>query len=365
MRRGKFVLLVYSILLVASLELFFRVLLISKKAQWSLLTEKQELFWKASWVSRRRQSLDVSIYYSFDRFDLTKGWISKPNLRNFPVFNGKFLNTNDKGFRGTVNHEYSRGNRPRIVVLGDSFTFGDEVSDDETYVHYLQEIYPEVEFINLGVHGYGHDQMLILLQEEGVKYGADMIMMGYLHHDNIRNLLSFRDYAKPKFEIHNNKLILTNSPVPLPEKFLEHWNWRSSRLMAVGRLIGWHFLNRGNRYNNAVKKTSSYILDEFVRTSRSVGAIPLIVSLPTPRGIDEAARFIEDYCLENKRVACTSSLFPIFKAAKRSGMPLKKRWHWDPRGNRLIAEGIYRYLRSNKGRFSIFGDLAKADAGHL
>ncbi len=55
------------------------------------------------------------------------------------------------------------------MVLADSFTFGDEVSDDETYSSYLQQALPGAENINLGVHGYGHDQMLILLMEDGIK----------------------------------------------------------------------------------------------------------------------------------------------------------------------------------------------------
>jgi hypothetical protein len=42
------------------------------------------------------------------------------------------------------------------LILGDSFTFGDEVSDNETYSYYLQQMLPHTEVINMGVHGYGH-----------------------------------------------------------------------------------------------------------------------------------------------------------------------------------------------------------------
>ena len=53
-------------------------------------------------------------------------------------------------------------------MLGDSFTFGEDVGDDETYSHHLEQLLPGTEVINLGVHGYGHDQMLIYLREEGI-----------------------------------------------------------------------------------------------------------------------------------------------------------------------------------------------------
>ena len=41
----------------------------------------------------------------------------------------------------------------RVLVFGDSLTFGDEVTDDETYVAHLQTMLPGTEVLNLGVHG--------------------------------------------------------------------------------------------------------------------------------------------------------------------------------------------------------------------
>jgi hypothetical protein len=35
------------------------------------------------------------------------------------------------------------------LILGDSFTFGDEVSDDETYSAHLQAMLPHTEIINM------------------------------------------------------------------------------------------------------------------------------------------------------------------------------------------------------------------------
>jgi len=51
------------------------------------------------------------------------------------------------------------------------------VSDNETYSYYLQKMLPNAEIINMGVHGYGHDQMLIYLEEEGVKYKPDIFII--------------------------------------------------------------------------------------------------------------------------------------------------------------------------------------------
>ena len=72
---------------------------------------------------------------------------------------------------GKTEHQYQpTPGRHRIVTLGDSYTFGDEVSDDETYSHYLERCLPDTEVMNFGLSGYGHDQMLLYLEQEGVKY---------------------------------------------------------------------------------------------------------------------------------------------------------------------------------------------------
>ena len=173
----------------------------------------EDTTWRRRWISRHTKS--VEIYYKFDTFDPTKGWISKPNLRDMKAFDNKVLNTNSRGLRG--GKEYSYGKHPntaRLLILGDSFTFGDEVSDNETYSYYLHEMIPTTEIINMGVHGYGHDQMLILIKEEGIKYKPDIVILGFLPWDMSRNMLQFRDYAKPRFVLDNNNLTITGPPVP-------------------------------------------------------------------------------------------------------------------------------------------------------
>ena len=44
---------------------------------------------------------------------------------------------------------------------------GETVSDSESYAYRLQQMLPRAEIMNLGVHGYAHDQMLILFKDKG------------------------------------------------------------------------------------------------------------------------------------------------------------------------------------------------------
>ena len=104
----------------------------------------------------------------------------------------------------------------RVLVFGDSLTFGDEVTDDETYVAHLQTMLPGTEVLNLGVHGYGHDQMLLYLKEVGARYKPDVILLGFTTIDMERNLLGFRDFMKPRFDLVRDHLVLRNTPIPEP-----------------------------------------------------------------------------------------------------------------------------------------------------
>ncbi len=148
-------------------------------------------------------------------------------MKDLPVFDGKRLSSNSRGIRGKREYAYSRQpSTTRILALGDSYTFGDEVSDHETYSSYLESSIPESEVLNLGISGYGHDQMLIDLREEGVKYKPDIVLLGFVWFDVFRNLWNFNTYAKPKFVLRDHKLILTHVPVPSPDTILREEIYR-------------------------------------------------------------------------------------------------------------------------------------------
>src|SRR5262249_1689918 len=156
--------------------------------------------WRLSFVRRHQSGESPAIFYPFDVHHPTRGWAVRPGLSRARVFNNKVLSSNSQGLRGSSEHSYEKPpGTLRILTFGDSFTFGDEVSDNETWPYYLEKLLPGSEVINFGVHGYGHDQMLLYLQEEGIKYHPDIVILGFLPFDMKRNVVSFRDYAKPRF----------------------------------------------------------------------------------------------------------------------------------------------------------------------
>jgi hypothetical protein len=302
------------------------------------------------WIKKHHGQIKNT--YAFDMYDPVRGWALRPNIRNMVVFGGKILNSNSKGIRGVEEHSYNKpSNKVRILVVGDSFIFGEDVSDNETLPHYLQQMLPHSEVLNFGVHGYGHDQMLLYLKEEGVKYNPDVVIVGVIYGDMKRNLMKFRDYAKPKFELVNKELKLTNVPVPLPESFLEKEFYRSKFYDLLIILYHKVMLHLGIEQKRAEEVTTA-ILDEMSKTIKDIGAVPVFAYLPYNREMEnveekitEREKYFFHYC-DGKGIYCVS-IRPYFAAKIKKGVVFKTSGHWDAKGNLIAAEGIKEHLLGN------------------
>lgn len=336
----------YALYLLFVVEIVLRLALSSAQITWQLGGDTQAT-WKRMWLSRH--AAGTEIYYGFDRFDERRGWASRPSLRNEQVFGDKVLNTNAAGFRGT--REYALEKQPktlRIAVLGDSFAFGDEVSDDETYPAQLQRAMRDAEVINMGVHGYGHDQMLLLFEEEGMRYRPDIVVLSFVAADVARNLLTFRDYAKPSFLLESGTLRLRGVPVPRPEHFLREHRFQPSSL-ALLEILRERFSRDPNTLRSQAHKLTAAILDRLGERCRAIEATYLLFYIPTYSEVEEptlwaAERdFFDSYCSRERRVSCASAL-PSFLDQVDRGQSFEHTGHWDAAGNQVIAESLRTHL---------------------
>jgi hypothetical protein len=281
----------------------------------------------------------------------TRGWALTPDVRNddFLQPGAKFVTSNSKGLRGTREYAYARApGKQRVLVLGDSFTFGTDVSDNETYSHYLESILLETEVLNLGVQGYGQDQMLLYLREEGIKYHPDIVVLGFVSPDIYRNLWNFFAFAKPKFVMTADGLEQTGVPVPTPEYVLAREPYRSKAIDVVSVLR--EKLRWGLGINERkARELAREILDEIVSTTRGIGAVPVLVYLPVSDEISdlndsklEHEQYLYDYCRE-RNVACLF-LRPRFAAEIENGAGLETRSHWNAGMHQVAALEIAHFL---------------------
>ncbi len=105
-------------------------------------------------------------------------------------FAGVPVKINDLGFRDT--REYALAKPPgsfRILVLGDSVTFGHGAVYETTYPYLLEQRLKtwradiNWQVWNLGVPGYNTADELAYLKEVGGRYDPDMVVVGFFPND--------------------------------------------------------------------------------------------------------------------------------------------------------------------------------------
>lgn len=351
----------YALVVAASFEAASRLAL-SSAAFFRRVSANDDPSWRLRWTSRREAGAPLA--YGYDVWHPTRGWALKPGLRDVPMGEGRRLSSNSRGVRGAREHAAAKSpGTTRIVTIGDSFTFGEDVGDEETWSSRLERMLPGAEVINLGVHGYGHDQMLVYLREEGVRYRPDVVVLGFLTGDMERNVLSFRDYAKPRFVLEDGRLSLRNSPVPPPEETLAAERWRS-KFGDLLQMLWLRYRWKSGAISEETRRITLALLDEMQAVIEAAGARPAFAYLPahgevtrTDPGMTGPERFFFSHC--RRRGVQSMYLRPFFLKAMREGTDLRAHGHWGPAEHQVAAEGIRAYL-VDKGLVPS-GDAAEGD----
>ena len=109
----------------------------------------------------------------------------KPNV----LTQGSIRVTNSHGFRDRERVFERTSPAPRILALGDSFTYGAGVAYDDIFTtileRRLQEAAPGLEVINLGVSGWDPSEEFHLLKIYGSRFQPDAVMMNFFIGNDI------------------------------------------------------------------------------------------------------------------------------------------------------------------------------------
>ena len=307
--------------------------------------------------------------------DDTLGWKGVPDGKaEFVTRNNRvWLAHNRHGFRD-IEHDTLSAEKPAIVFLGDSFTWGYEVDFDEMFANRLRSKLPRFEIFNLAHRGYGTDQALLTFKRWDERRPLEMVILMFSENDVRDNNSAFNyDKHKPKYLVHNDKLILTGVPVPKDESWMrasdEEGTPDSGRMTLTDLLYSSHFINNMRiRYKlfrehkrpdftqeNFIQgisapdhRLTSRILEELGREVLLRGGRLIVVFIPSKREIDELDASVPyqtamtGVC-ETLNIECVD-LAPhlkkaLFRTYYRQGM------HWNAHGHKVAAEALYDYLK--------------------
>ena len=160
--------------------------------------------------------------------DAMAGWSYRPGAtgefigpRPYPITYRSYVRVNSLGLRGPELTAVPPGG-VRVVVLGDSWTSGLEVEENETYSAVAagllsQRLGVPVQVVNAGVRGYGTDQAWLFYRERLKQLHPDVVLYYYtgIAGRNVTLHQMRRVFAKPAFVLGpDNTLHLIGQPAP-------------------------------------------------------------------------------------------------------------------------------------------------------
>jgi hypothetical protein len=237
---------------------------------------------------------------------------------------------NRHGFR-SLRELDEEDERERILVLGDSFGFGDGVQHEERFSNLLEELHPQWRVDNLGMTGFGPDLMLMALEEAGLLAKPDRVLVCIYTDDfrRVRPYFAGVGYEIPRYTIVGGELTRIAYPKPHLLSGLHAWQMARRALWKLTR-AEWQLVEA--------------ILERFLELGREHGFETVVVFLPgwedTP--FDRERRFfLRDWC------TATATPFldltgPIHASEGKAFIP--GNWHYGPAGNRIVAEALHAFL---------------------
>ena len=334
-----------------------------------------------SWSDVRARYSDLLKQMSGDTYYLVAdellGWTVGANRGQ----SGGLYFSSYEGIRSAaLNVRYAvRQPQYRIATVGDSFTFGDEVSFEASWPNRLeQQLGSKTQVLNFGVTGYGIDQAYLRYLRDVRPWHPNLVVLGFIEHDLYRSLRIYHfvsrprwhwPFAKPRLLVDAGTLRPLNVPVPSVEEILSaraitdlpyleydpgfepvEWTWRPYHHSYLVRLVV-SLTHRSREKSEDVSRQAialgEEIISSFARIAKDAGSTPFVVYLPGHSDFRNSARPGKNSILSflrERRIRyedLTSCLIKLGEAK----LFVEGRAHYSPEGNARVATCLAPVLR--------------------
>lgn len=272
------------------------------------------------------------------------------------------IRTNSMGIRADREFAFDKSEGVfRVILLGDSFTFGYGVEIDHTYGAVLDRILAEegikAEVINLGVSGAGTAEELIMLNNVGLKFDPDMVIVGYCWNDVTNDIWS------KLYTVGDQGQLIRDQDSYLPAMNVRDflYSFGIYRFLAERSHLVCFLRDKVSvAVQKSVKKKiqesaapshesrqgqlTAALLDEIKRTSENNDASFCVLDIPSRRNVSGLPRAFLTLVKEDDII----DLRPVFEREK---VTKKLYWtksanHWTPAGHAIAAELLAGWIKT-------------------
>lgn len=227
----------------------------------------------------------------------------------------------------------------RVLLLGDSFTLGDDVPDAEAWGARLMVHAPHVETVNLGVGSYDIGQMLLRYEEEGRAWKPDVVLLGVNELIAGRSVRWFSAWQRPVIAGETGDFTPRGLPIPEREAMarqilLQPRLW-DVMLMARHAALGLDYEVAWGQVRTVA------VTGRLAEVIRADGARPIVVTL-APTYVLE--RFEDPLLAPDPPLWPTDGsvevidVVPALKQLGAEGAPLRQGTHWSPVVHDRVAQ---------------------------
>jgi hypothetical protein len=314
--------------------------------------------WQDAWVAENLLVARRARWRAIPRvqFDAELGWVPRAHQQRLSRYwGGVPVTTVEDGVRSNGTAQAPTPARPLIVAAGDSFTFGDEVGDGDTWPANLERRLG-MRVLNAGVPAYGFDQTVLRSLRLAERHRPELLVVSFIDEDvGFRVAHCSRDGAyKPCFALVDGGLINLASPVPPPHADLDplrRWLGYSVLVDTVASRAWPAFWLLGARSPSVDDPllVSCRLVGRLGERSRALGVRSLLVAQAGLRDSEPEAYTAMAKCAAEEGLpyldlhaelrALASDDPPRFRAFFKS--------HMTPAGNAYVGERIGEFIRQH------------------
>ncbi len=285
----------------------------------------------------------------------TLGYVPRPNYASTDNHWGTVVSIDADGMRRNGDGPRPAGDRV-IAVVGDSFTFGDEVDDDAAWPAQLErELQRPV--VNGGVFGYSLTQSVLRAEAMLARFTVDTLVVSFIPDDLVRSTYSRRYTPLPWFQIVGGGLVLRGVPIDHAAggddagKRFKDVLGHSALLDAIlaNTVRGWWFENEKQvtapQLEGRAEELGKLLVDRIAARCRERSVRLLLVlqdRAPTPAALAVLAH-------AQARGVAVLDLASRFQELLAGDPSLQQRWfrgHMTREGNAWVAREVAAALRA-------------------